>query len=288
MSNIEEIIGSVNTSEVFDKEAWVEKKRQERNSVYEMIDKTAEEVVTDINKYKQYLDVQSKFDKYSVGNALLITAQNPSATRLRDFDGWKEAGLYVSKGAVGTLILEPGDSYTKEDGSVAQMYNPKRVFDISQTNNKQSIKTNHYDDKLMLKALLHECNMNIQVVDDLDGGKVASWNKEDSTLYVKRDPDTKAVFRAITTEMARSDFEGSSEVVDFKSNSVAYLVAGKYGLDNSKIELGNIPSSLQSLEVKDVRNELSSIRSGMEDIDSRISQYLESVTKTQRNVEQER
>lgn len=54
------------------------------------------------------------------------------------------------------MILEPGDSYTKEDdGSTGMNYNVKKVFDISQTSamgtNLPPLKK---DNKEILKALI--------------------------------------------------------------------------------------------------------------------------------------
>ena len=45
-----------------------------------------------------YLDVQARFDLYSVSNAILIAAQCPEATKLADFDTWKADGVYVKRG----------------------------------------------------------------------------------------------------------------------------------------------------------------------------------------------
>jgi hypothetical protein len=53
------------------------------------------------------LDSQSKFDNYSVGNALLVTAQMPQATQLRDYESWKNAGAYLKKFPKYVKILEP-------------------------------------------------------------------------------------------------------------------------------------------------------------------------------------
>ena len=35
------------------------------------------------------MDIQSHFDKYSVANGLLIYAQMPNATQLREYSEWK-------------------------------------------------------------------------------------------------------------------------------------------------------------------------------------------------------
>ena len=39
----------------------------------------------------------------------------------------------MKKNQKGIVILEPGDEYTREDGSIGVSYNPKKVFDITQT-----------------------------------------------------------------------------------------------------------------------------------------------------------
>lgn len=38
-------------------------------------------------KFQAYLDVQTCFSRYSATNVLLILAQKPDATQLKDFDG---------------------------------------------------------------------------------------------------------------------------------------------------------------------------------------------------------
>ena len=121
------------TNQPFDKEAWAEKKQAERQSVYDLADTTAVEVSMDGSKFQSYLDVQTRFSRYSATNALLILAQKPEATQLKDFNGWKEAGASIKRQQKGISILEPGEEYERADGSIGTSYNVKRVFDISQT-----------------------------------------------------------------------------------------------------------------------------------------------------------
>ena len=167
MNDFDQIMANANSNATksnksFDKNAWRERKQQERQEVYDLMDKTADEIKTDINKYKQYLDVQGRFDKYSVGNALVISATYPNATQIKEFDDWKESGAFIKKGANGIKILEPGDSYTRSDGSSAISYNVKKMFDISQTSSTQKPRTINYDDrvKLIFKNYLdgHGCD----------------------------------------------------------------------------------------------------------------------------------
>ena len=158
MANFDDIFNTPSTQEKqtfapFDKDAWAAKKQQERESAYELIDNTAMEIVGNGEIFQAYLDVQARFDRYSVGNALLITAQSPEATRLADFDTWKSGGVYVKRGEDGIVILEPGKEYEREDGSVGVSYDVKKVFDISQTNSRQRVApTVTRDERLLLKA----------------------------------------------------------------------------------------------------------------------------------------
>lgn len=115
----------------FDKDEWAAQKKQERENAFALIDETAQHMTNDGELFQSYLDVQAHFDRYSVGNAILITAQKPDATQLADFKGWKDNGVYIKKGESGIVLLEPGEEYTKDDGSIGVSYNSKKVFDIS-------------------------------------------------------------------------------------------------------------------------------------------------------------
>ena len=107
----------------FDKDAWAEKKQAERQEVYELADKTTEEVSTDGDKYRNFLDVKSRLIHYSATNALLVLAQKPLATQLKDFNAWKKDGVSIRRGENHIKILEAGDSYERGDGSIGTSWN---------------------------------------------------------------------------------------------------------------------------------------------------------------------
>ena len=80
-----------------------------------MIEDAALDAVADAKRYGAFLGVVSRFDRYSPNNQLLIFAQNPQATQLKDFDAWAKEGGSVRKGSHGVMILTPKD-YTGKDG----------------------------------------------------------------------------------------------------------------------------------------------------------------------------
>lgn len=293
MNDFEDIISNASSQEsnTFDRNAWIKKKQEERKGAYDLIDKTASEIVNDNEKFKTYLDVQCRMDKYSVGNALLITAQMPNATQLKEFEDWKEAGAFIKKNATSITILEPGDPYTRADGTQAISYNPKKMFDISQTTFRQNNRVMGYDEKTKLTALLKDCPVNVKAVDEIDGTNiVAQWNKQDNVLYVKRGGETKDIFRELSSELARVGLEetGNASLDNFKCKCTSYMLCKKYGIDVSSFDLSSIPDSLKSMSSSEIRNELGTIRNALEDINSRMNQHFESISKKAKSKEQER
>lgn len=294
MNDIDDIVSVANNStqnKSFDKNAWMKKKQEERKSAYDLIDKTATEIVGDSSKFKTYLDVQGRMNKYSVGNALLITAQMPNATQLKEFSDWKEAGAFIKKNANSIIILEPGDSYTRADGTQATSYNPKKMFDISQTTFKQNNKLNDYDDKTKLTALLKDCPVNIKVVDEISGtNRVAEWNKQDNVLYVKRGGETQDIFKELSEELARATLEETrnASLDNFKCRCTSYMLCKKYGIDVSSFNLESIPDSLKNMNSSEIRNELGSMRNAMEDINIRMGQHFENISKKAKTKDLER
>ena len=107
----------------FDKDAWAEKKQVEREEVYSLVDATTREVSADGDRYKAFLDVKARLIHYTATNTLLVLAQKPMATQLKDFDAWKEMGASIRKEETHIKILEPGNSYERRDGSIGTGFN---------------------------------------------------------------------------------------------------------------------------------------------------------------------
>ena len=118
------------------KEEYAEKMKAEKEAVYQMADDTAKAIVSDPEKFKAFLDTQSRLDRYSAVNALLIFKQLPEASQLKNFDDWSKDNVKIQKGAKSISILEPVE-YAKKDGTTGISYNVKKVFDVSQTNGKR-------------------------------------------------------------------------------------------------------------------------------------------------------
>ena len=95
-------------------EEYAAKKKAEKEAIYQLLDNTASEVVQSPEKFKAYLDVQSRMDRYTANNALLMYKQFPQASQIKEFDDWAAEGVKVNKGSKTFIILDPYE-YTKNN-----------------------------------------------------------------------------------------------------------------------------------------------------------------------------
>ena len=58
-------------------------------------------------QWRQWASTYAKFHTYSVGNVLMITQQQPQATRVAGFHVWQDLGRTVKKGERGIAIFAP-------------------------------------------------------------------------------------------------------------------------------------------------------------------------------------
>jgi len=89
---------------------------------------------------KAYLNVLSRFHKYSWGNCLLIYSQRPDATHVAGFHSWLKLSRFVRKGEKGIMILAPMVGRKKSDHTLTEDektwlfgFRAAHVFDVSQT-----------------------------------------------------------------------------------------------------------------------------------------------------------
>lgn len=156
MTELDNLLDNENTQtgNEFSKEEWIKQKIESREEAYVMLEIATEEL-DNPDSVMAYLNIQSRFDRYSVSNSLLIAYQNPDATRICDSKTWQKNNVRINKGEKGIVILEPGKPYKRDDGRTITPYNAKKVFDISQTNAAQRTpRTKRPDARVVIKALI--------------------------------------------------------------------------------------------------------------------------------------
>lgn len=271
----------------FDKEAWVAKKQQERESAYELIDNTAMEMVGNGESFKAYLDVQARFDRYSVGNAILITTQLPEATRLADFDTWKSSGVSVKRGENGITILEPGKEYEREDKSIGVSYDVKKVFDISQTNSRRkSAPTVARDERLLLKALIHNAPCKLSITAELPEQRNVVYNAEDNVILLRQGMDAPTIFRGLSQELARAHMQkGGFNCANpaFTAYCVSYMLCKRNGIAVDNFRFSRIPEAYAEMDAKTIRGELGTMREIAGEITANMNRVFSAQQRSQQN-----
>ena len=290
MEDIENLIEQSNNvvyPRKFNVDEWKAKKQEEKKETYELLDNATDEVKNDIYKFRTYLDIQSKFDRYSVGNCLLIMKQQPTARLIKELNDWKKIpNVFIKKNPLYIKILEPNGEYQKQDGSIGTSYNVKKLLDISQTNVKDNNNIK-YDDRELLKAILKSSDVNMKLVEELSG--LSKFDKEQNVIFIKRGANGDARFQSLIYEIAKSKNSPTDNKVldDLKCLGISYMICKRYNIDISNYSFPNNTYDLKNMDLLDVRNYLDDMRLSMQGMNNIISQNLET-PKINRNKDYER
>lgn len=269
------------------KAAFIAESKNNRNRCYEMSEQMTEKVATDGKAFQQYLDVQSKFDRYTANNVLLIMAQKPEAEKIGDYGYWKDKGVYVKRQERNNpiLIMEPGKEYEREDGSIGTYYNAKKVYDITQTTMGRMIQPQPegITDKQLLRALVSNPPATIVTAepDQMPEGKGAFFEPEENCIYVRKGMDVQDIFRSLTPELALAGFADKDKNFErgeymFYAYCASYMLCKKYGMDIQNFKFDdNVKEYFKGMEPQEVRAELSRIRDAASGILSRMAKKLE-------------
>ena len=277
-------------SKPFDKEQWAAQKQAQRKEAYELIDNTCSEMMISGDSFRQYLDVQGRFDRYSVNNAILVSAQMPEATQLKEKAAWKQSRVYVNKDAQKVVILEPSKEYTRGDGSKAVGYTAKEVYDISETSAKDRQEAQEKKSmRELVSALIDASPVPFVPVADLE--MPAYYDSEQQSIFIRTGLNEEQLFVSMAKEVSAAVFDfkhnESREASEFKSYCVAYMVSSRYGVDTRGFNFSRLPKELAETDTQAFKGELGSMRDVLGEIQSELYKSLEK-NKPAKSKEQER
>ena len=277
-------------SKPFDKDQWAAQKQAQRKEAYELIDNTCSEMMISGDSFRQYLDVQGRFDRYSVNNAILVSAQMPEATQLKEKAAWKQSRVYVNKDAKKVVILEPSKEYTRDDGSKAVGYNAKEVYDISETSAKDRQEAQEKKSmRELVSALIDASPVPFVPVADLE--MPAYYDSEQQSIFIRTGLNEEQLFVSMAKEVSAAVFDfkhnESREASEFKSYCVAYMISSRYGVDTRGFNFSRLPKELAETDTQAFKGELGSMRDVLGEIQSEMYKSMEK-NKPAKSKEQER
>ena len=199
--------------------------------------------------FKQYLDVQAKFHRYSWHNTMLIAMQRPEASQVAGYRAWQKLGRQVCKGERGITIFAPCPwKRETDDGETEQgiFFRAVHVFDVGQTDGPELPTVDVPDVESTADALLADL---VRVADGrgirvtfgpLSGGLFGV--SKGGSVDVDNTHPTGQQAKTLAHELAHEALHKSKEqrdtmpektrtVAELEAESVAYVVCTHFGLD---------------------------------------------------------
>lgn len=242
-------------------------------------------VATDSQMFQKYLDVQSRFDRYTASNSLLILAQRPEVQKLGDYSYWRSQGTFVKRQERDNpvLILEPGKEYEREDGSIGTYYNAKKLYEPSQTSLRNYTQEKpQVTEQQLIRALLSNPPVNIVPAepDQMPEGKGALFAPDEKCIYVRKGMDAQSIFLSLSPELALAGFADGNKMYDrdaeaFHAYCASYMLCKKYGIDTQYFDFSHAPEFFENMEPQEVRAELAKAQESFKNINARMEKSLQ-------------
>lgn len=109
---------------------------------------------------------------------------------------------------------------------------------------------------------------------------VAYYDNNQDTVFIKENiGDSTLLFQNVALELGYAELSSRSDTysrkdLSFHAVCVGYMLCKKYGVDTKGFAIERMPNEWKDMEPKDIRAELSKIRTAMVDVHSRISDEL--------------
>ena len=296
----------------------MKKQEQIKNKVQQItedLDKGIKEVF-ETGKLKEYLNVLSKFHKYSSRNNLLIYRQMPNATKVAGFVSWKnDFNRHVKKGESGIAILIPtpykikeemtkidpktqrpvldnnGNEVKEEVEIVIPKFKVGYVFDVSQTDGEPlpSIVTGlqgdieGYED--MIQALTKVSTVPINF-ESIPTGAKGYYSFQDNKIAIQVGMSEIQTIKTMIHEMAHAELHSSfhgrrkdKRTKEVEAESVAYTVSQYFGIDTSDYSFSYVGNWSSTQELDELKDSLELIQKKSSELIIKIDEVLLELSK---------
>jgi len=227
------------------------------------------ELLTDSDRWREFLDFSGSFYRYSLNNVLLILAQHPTAAAVAGFRAWQAKGRQVRTGERGIKILgystkkttEQDPATGEETTRLSVRYPILSVFALDQTD-----PTADTDDTSTVTVRLtgdDPAGIYIRMHDHLTGlgwsitrepipGGINGYTTTDETRRIVIDAALSPAQAAKTLlheaahvalhvdALPAADYQQHRGLAECEAESVAYVLASMAGLDTTAYSVGYI------------------------------------------------
>jgi hypothetical protein len=217
--------------------------------------------LTTSEKWTQYLDVQSKFYRYSPNNVMLILLQNPYATRVAGYNAWKALDHQVMAKESALRILAPM-TYKRDDAPEGENAREIRgfklvpVFDISQTEGPDLADVVSKLEGLApegvfvkLTAFAEGIGFRVERPQSLDSGANGDTSHSEGRIRVVSSNSEAQQAKTLAHEIGHAllhdpDVEATKDLErglkELEAESTAYVICTALGMDTSDYSFGYV------------------------------------------------
>ena len=266
-------------------------------------------------KYREYLDVMSRFYNYSLNNCLLIAMQRPGATRVAGYQTWKNVNRQVRRGEKAIKIIMPcpykkmkevtetdnegktvrdasGDPVTVLKELNLMSFRVGSVFDVSQTEgdplpeiaSRLSGDVDGFD--RILNALQDISPVPVRFGET--GRANGYFSEKKNEIVIKKRMSQEQTIKSCVHEVAHSllhakgaEAENSDKRTrEVQAESVAFVVCRRLGFESDQYSFGYIAGWSSGKETKELQASLELIQKTAATILSRIDEELQVQGKT--------
>lgn len=231
------------------------------NRTTEALDRLAEGVedLTDSQRWRDWLLVQSRFHNYSFGNTMLIMLQTGgTATRVAGFHAWRKLGRNVRRGEQAIWILAPmtrkvkpkDDGADEEPKKVVSGFKAAPVFDVSQTDGEPLPEIASRLDSEgpsgafdRLREVAEDLGYQVEAA-ELPGEINGLCSYADRRIQVEianaGGQQVKTLAHELAHALLHEDFDGGRALAELEAESVAFVVCAQLGLDTDEYSFGYV------------------------------------------------
>lgn len=249
----------------------------------EQLEKGVQEVFTS-DRFQRWLDVQSRFHRYSASNTILIWLQRPEASRVAGYKAWQKLNRQVRKGEKGISIFAPMIYKNEDDEEEIKGYRPVTVFDVSQTDGEplpeiaEEITTEAEEAERIIEGLREFANELGLTVETYEKGAHHAhgyFSPEERKIAVREAASVqtaKTFTHEVTHALTHKD-ETDRAKAEIIAESTAYIVLHHFGIDTSEYSFDYVASWSLGEKPEIIREVASTIQKTSQKIISRLEIY---------------
>jgi hypothetical protein len=217
--------------------------------------------LTTSERWKQYLEVQSRFPRYSPTNVLLILVQRPDASRVAGYRAWQSLGHQVLAKESALRVFAPmkyrrSDAPEGELGQEIRGFKLVPVFDVSQTEGPElpdivSKLHGHAPEGVFAKLtdFANEIGFRVERPWSLQSGANGDTDHSAGLIRVAANNDEAQQVKTLAHETGHALLHGpevtstrdlARGLKELEAESVAYVICQALGMESGDYSFGYV------------------------------------------------